>query len=158
MSVHIYRSPGQSLIKEQRCPWIMRGFKLPAMKPNALVWAVCCRKRRPAKNCCVQHYYDGSYIWCLEGKGCKSEDLLKRKTKRGKQRRSIAAKRGWRTRRAAALSQTERRCQKCGCVTGGEEAWVDGQIWCHPCADAVPSTDVTRPNDKSNHSVLGDQK
>lgn len=30
---------------------------------------------------------------------------------------------------------TERRCQKCGAETGGEEAWVDGQIWCHPCAD-----------------------
>ncbi len=29
----------------------------------------------------------------------------------------------------------ERRCQKCGCPTKGEEAWVDGQIWCHPCAD-----------------------
>ena len=29
----------------------------------------------------------------------------------------------------------ERQCQKCGCATEGEEAWVDGKIWCHPCAD-----------------------
>ena len=32
---------------------------------------------------------------------------------------------------------TERRCQKCGTPTQGEKAWIDGQIWCHPCADAV---------------------
>lgn len=32
--------------------------------------------------------------------------------------------------------QSERNCQKCGVPTHGEEAWVDGQIWCHPCADA----------------------
>jgi hypothetical protein len=31
----------------------------------------------------------------------------------------------------------ERKCQKCGAATGGEEAWIEGQIWCHPCADAV---------------------
>jgi formylmethanofuran dehydrogenase subunit E len=37
-----------------------------------------------------------------------------------------------------ALPSEERRCQKCGAPTGGEEAFVDGQIWCHPCADAVP--------------------
>ena len=29
----------------------------------------------------------------------------------------------------------EDRCQRCGCETKGEMAWVDGQIWCHPCAD-----------------------
>lgn len=29
-----------------------------------------------------------------------------------------------------------RKCQKCGSPTRGEEAWVDGQIWCHPCADS----------------------
>lgn len=31
----------------------------------------------------------------------------------------------------------ERRCQKCGSPTKGEEALVDGQCWCHPCADRV---------------------
>ncbi|MCK1445393.1 hypothetical protein IVB43_23700 [Bradyrhizobium sp. 48] len=35
----------------------------------------------------------------------------------------------------AAPVETERRCQKCGQTTKGEEAYVDGQIWCHPCAD-----------------------
>jgi len=37
----------------------------------------------------------------------------------------------------AALSDTstDHRCHRCGCETKGEMAWVDGQIWCHPCAD-----------------------
>ncbi|MCK1459121.1 hypothetical protein IVB34_12215 [Bradyrhizobium sp. 2] len=29
----------------------------------------------------------------------------------------------------------ERLCQKCGEPTKSEEALVDDQIWCHPCAD-----------------------
>lgn len=29
----------------------------------------------------------------------------------------------------------ERACQKCGRPTKSEEAWINGQIWCHPCAD-----------------------
>lgn len=31
----------------------------------------------------------------------------------------------------------ERRCQKCHSPTNGEEAYVNGQIWCHSCADNV---------------------
>ena len=30
-------------------------------------------------------------------------------------------------------------CQKCGAPTNGEEALVDGQIWCHSCADSTVS-------------------
>ncbi|MCK1275889.1 hypothetical protein IVB46_11675 [Bradyrhizobium sp. 61] len=41
----------------------------------------------------------------------------------------------------AAPVETERRCQKCGGTTKGEEAYVDGQVWCHPCADARCSAD-----------------
>lgn len=37
----------------------------------------------------------------------------------------------------AAPVETERHCKKCGAATNGEEAYVDGQIWCHPCADSV---------------------
>jgi hypothetical protein len=41
----------------------------------------------------------------------------------------------------------ERKCQKCGALTGGEEAWVNEQIWCHPCADAdaMMELDELRP-------------
>lgn len=34
------------------------------------------------------------------------------------------------------IYEQERRCQKCGCPTKGEEALVDWRVWCHPCADA----------------------
>lgn len=40
-------------------------------------------------------------------------------------------------------SSVSRLCQKCGTATKGEEAWVDGQIWCHPCADEASA--VSRP-------------
>jgi hypothetical protein len=38
-------------------------------------------------------------------------------------------------------------CQKCGCELHGEQAWVNDEIWCHPCADALtpPPTPPTGP-------------
>jgi Zn finger protein HypA/HybF involved in hydrogenase expression len=33
------------------------------------------------------------------------------------------------------LNLTERHCHNCGQPLNDEEAWVDGEIWCHPCAD-----------------------
>jgi hypothetical protein len=87
------------LTKPQPLPWIKRGLRLPALKPNAPVFAWCCNQRRQAKNCYVQHYYDCSMIWCLEGKGCKSEVLIRRNKKRLARIRSIGGKAGWRTRR-----------------------------------------------------------
>jgi hypothetical protein len=46
--------------------------------------------------------------------------------------------------------KTERRCQKCGETTKGEEALVDGQIWCHPCADTRSSAGTALPTYPSN--------
>lgn len=43
-----------------------------------------------------------------------------------------------------SVASTERRCQKCGTETKGEEAWVNDQIWCHPCADAAVSPQERR--------------
>lgn len=40
------------------------------------------------------------------------------------------------TARDAAQPSTDR-CAKCGCETKGEMAFIDGEIWCHPCADAA---------------------
>lgn len=39
------------------------------------------------------------------------------------------------------LAQTEdyRRCQMCNSPTKGEEAYINGEYWCHPCADAAPA-------------------
>lgn len=41
--------------------------------------------------------------------------------------------------RAPSLPEGERRCQKCGSPTKGEEAYIGGEYWCHPCADAEGS-------------------
>jgi hypothetical protein len=42
---------------------------------------------------------------------------------------------------ALAFEYEDRRCQKCGTATCGEEAYVDEQFWCHPCADALSDND-----------------
>lgn len=39
-----------------------------------------------------------------------------------------------------SVPSTDRLCAKCRCTTKGEEALVEGEIWCHPCADSAPST------------------
>jgi hypothetical protein len=36
---------------------------------------------------------------------------------------------------AYAPPSTDQLCAKCGCETKGEAALVDGEVWCHPCAD-----------------------
>jgi len=41
----------------------------------------------------------------------------------------------------------EDRCQRCGCETKGEMAWVDGQIWCHPCADEATAGSAGCPKE-----------
>jgi hypothetical protein len=38
-------------------------------------------------------------------------------------------------------------CAKCGCKTEGEVAWVNNEEWCHPCADATPSTTSVMPDE-----------
>lgn len=50
-----------------------RVIRLPA---NRLLYVRCCGRRRPAKNCVVQVYYDGLYIWCAAGKGCKDPRVI----------------------------------------------------------------------------------
>lgn len=39
--------------------------------------------------------------------------------------------------RAALSVMAAERCAKCGCETRGETALVNGEIWCHPCADVA---------------------
>jgi len=41
-------------------------------------------------------------------------------------------------------TSTDHRCQRCGCETKDEMAWVDGQIWCHPCADEAAAQRIGR--------------
>ena len=62
---------------------------------NRLLWVQCCGKRRPAKNCVLQSYYDGPYVWCADGKGCKSPKLLAAKRRREFRNRSAGQKARW---------------------------------------------------------------
>jgi len=41
------------------------------INPRATVPTSCCRKRRWAKHCTVQVYYDMTPFWCRVGRGCK---------------------------------------------------------------------------------------
>lgn len=37
-----------------------------------LISAICCGKRRQARNLWVQVFYDDVRFWCRKGKGCKA--------------------------------------------------------------------------------------
>jgi len=60
---------------------------------NRLLWCECCHQKRPAKNCVVQSYYDGLYVWCAAGKGCKDPRVIAAKRRREFQRRRAGQKR-----------------------------------------------------------------
>ena len=67
-------------------------FRWPA---NRLLWCNCCRKKRPAKNCVVQSFYDGLYVWCAAGKGCKDPRVVAAKRRTEFRNRSAAQKERW---------------------------------------------------------------
>lgn len=73
MSVHIFRAGEQEATRFKvyldfdKSPHIVR------RKPRSLIFARCCRKKRWAKNCVVQVYYDDVYTFCKKGKGCKQK-------------------------------------------------------------------------------------
>lgn len=50
----------------------------------------CCWKKRRADRCVVQCFYDGIYIWCAEGHGCKHPQVVARKRRREHMNRSLA--------------------------------------------------------------------
>lgn len=58
--------------------------------PNKLIFTDCCGKKRTARNCVVQCYYDGLRIWCAEGCGCKHPQEIARKCRREHMNRSRA--------------------------------------------------------------------
>ncbi len=67
--------------------------------PEALIYTVCCNKKRMAKNCVVQCCYDGLNIFCAPGHGCKDQAVIAEKKAREFANRSA----GQRARRAALL-------------------------------------------------------
>ena len=45
-------------------------------RPEKLIYAHCCGKKRMEKNCVVQSYYDGLSIWCAQGHGCNNPQVI----------------------------------------------------------------------------------
>lgn len=39
---------------------------------NRLLRTMCCKKRRPARNLVAHSYFDGTWFYCVKGKGCKA--------------------------------------------------------------------------------------
>ena len=75
---------------------------LMGFDPEKLIYAHCCGKQRPAKDCVVQSYYDSLSIWCAPEKGCKDQQVIEAKKKREFANRSA----GQKARRAKASNAT----------------------------------------------------
>lgn len=78
--------------------------------PYQLIYCRCCGKKRRAKNCVVQCYYDGLRIWCAEGKGCKNLAAVAARKRKHHMNRSRAQQARWA--RAGADATQDKRKQK----------------------------------------------
>lgn len=93
MSLHIYRAAMQPAtcfddhLREQT--------HTTRIAPHKRLWAMCCDKRRLAKNLVVQVYYDATYFWCAPGKGCKDPAYIAARKRREFRNRSRGQKRRW---------------------------------------------------------------
>src|SRR3990167_8346669 len=75
--LHLYTAA-----KQPATAWTDQCGEIPlsgGWKPDDMIWAECCGKKRKAKNCVVQCYYDGLRVWCAEGCGCKHPQSIARK-------------------------------------------------------------------------------
>jgi hypothetical protein len=59
-------------------------------EPEKRIYTDCCGKKRKAKDCMVQLYYDGMGVWCTEGRGCKNPRTIAAKRRREHRNRSRA--------------------------------------------------------------------
>ena len=69
--------------------------------PEKLIYAHCCGKKRLAKDCVVQCYYDCLSIWCAPDRGCKSPEEISAKAARRFANRSAGQKARWSKERIA---------------------------------------------------------
>lgn len=91
MTAHVFTERLQPATR-----WIDYHWRKPVITQcpgNLLLWCECCKRRRPAKNCMVQSYYDCLRFWCAAGKGCKSKREINAKKRRAFQNRSAGQKR-----------------------------------------------------------------
>lgn len=91
--LHIYTANGQPATNYiDRCGEVEfnSGFK-----PEAKTYTECCGKKRLAKNCVVQCYYDGLRVWCAEGHGCKNPQTIALKRRKEHMNRSRGQQKRW---------------------------------------------------------------
>ncbi len=69
---------------------IQMGFE-----PENLIYSHCCGKKRPAKDCVVQCFYDELRIWCAPDRGCKDPQVIVEKKARVFANRSAGQKARW---------------------------------------------------------------
>ena len=75
IKIHIYTAalqPATDYVNRSLEVELRGGFE-----PDTMIYTDCCIKRRPAKNCLVQCYYDGLRVWCAPGCGCKESKIKK---------------------------------------------------------------------------------
>lgn len=90
---HIYTAqmqPATNFIDRCSEVEIVGGFE-----PNLMIFTDCCNKKRPAKDCVVQCYYDGFRVWCAPEKGCKDPQWIAEKKAREFANRSAGQKKRW---------------------------------------------------------------
>jgi len=88
VSLHIYTAamqPAVAYVDTNFDPPMECGFTF-----DQKIYAHCCWKKRPAKNCVVQVYYDHMSIWCAEGHGCKHPTAVHAKQWKAHMNRSRA--------------------------------------------------------------------
>ena len=98
--VHIYTAkmqPATGWIDTHSAEPMHMGFP-----PETMLWCECCNKKRPAKNCSVQSFYDHLSVWCTEGHGCKDPQTIANKRRREHMYRSRGQQKRWAVLRAAA--------------------------------------------------------
>lgn len=91
--LHIYTAQQQPATN-----WVDNNFDPPmqrSLPPDALVYTECCRKKRTAKECVAQAYYDHTSFWCADGCGCKDPKVIAKREAIKFKNRSEGQKKRW---------------------------------------------------------------
>ena len=93
MNVHIYTASAQPATD-----WVDHNSDAPihgGYAPDAMIYTLCCGKRRRADECVVHCFYDHLHIVCAPDKGCHDPEAVAAKKARQFARRSAGQKARW---------------------------------------------------------------
>lgn len=102
--IHVYTAPMQPATK-----WVDRSSGHPlrgGWRGGAAIMCQCCWQKRRARNCIVQCFYDGLYVWCAPGKGCKDPAKIAASKRREFRNRSRGNRLAWQRRAVAKMKGT----------------------------------------------------